>query len=226
MYEVTNCDTLVNTFTQNLCLPMKTITTILLALLLFASCGKNKKEDEPGLFDIIDGVSDLNKIGNELEKMEEENEKLLKVTPISNEKLKTLLPETLLGFPRKKFSVGNQFMASVSMAEAQYRNEEGNGDFITFSIVDGAGETGSAMISMIRLGLARDFEEESDNGYSKSTTIDGHKAIEEQELNYDVPVSKITMLISNRFMITLEGEGVSADQLKKAFNELDLDKLK
>ncbi len=206
---------------------MKKTILILLSMGLFISCGKDKKEDkEPGLFDLIEGVSDLNKIAKEAEDIEEENDKLLKATPISNAELKALLPESLAGYPRKKFTVGNQFMADIAMAEAEYENEEGN--IISFSIMDGAGETGSAMVTLARLGFARDFEEENEQGYRKSTTINGYKAIEEVERDeYDnSESSKIDLMIANRFMITLKGERISVKQLKNAVDEINLKALK
>lgn len=204
---------------------MKKTILLLIAISLLVSCGKDKKKDEePGLFEAIEGISDLNKMAKEAEEIEEESDKLIKATPISNDELKAFLPETLAGFPRKKFSVGNQFMTDVAMAEAEYENE--NGDMVSLSVMDGAGETGSAMITLARLGFARDFEEQSDRGYKKSITINGYKAIEEvQKDDYDGREnSKIDLLISKRFLVTLEGE-ISVDQLKKTVNELDLNKL-
>ena len=158
---------------------MTRIIITALSILFLISCGKNKEKEEPGLLDVIEGVSDLNQIAKEAEKIEEENDQLITATPISNENMKKNLPETILGYPRTKFSVGNQFMPDVSMGEAEYESE--NGAFISLSIIDGAGETGSAMVTLARLGFARDFEEQTDRGYRKSTTIKGYKAVEEVE---------------------------------------------
>ncbi|GAA4277474.1 hypothetical protein [Aquimarina mytili] len=202
---------------------MKKTIIAMLSLALCMSCGSDKqKEKEPGLFDIIDGVSDLNKLAKEVEEIEEEGEKLLKATPISNEELKAILPESLVGFTRKKFSVGNQFMADVAMAEAEYENEDG--DMISLSIIDGAGETGSAMISLSRLGFSRDFEEQTDTGYKKSITLNGYKAVEEKEKDTynDSEDSKIDLMIANRFIVSLEGNNVPLQKIKKSVNELDL----
>ncbi|MDY8136190.1 hypothetical protein [Aquimarina sp. 2201CG5-10] len=202
---------------------MKKTITITIVLMVIFSCGRDKeKEKEPGLFDLIEGVSDLKKVAKEAEKIEEENDKLLKATPISKDELKALLPETILGRSRKKFSIGNQFMPDMNMAEAEYEDEEGA--IISFSIIDGAGETGSAMITLARLGFSRDFEEQTDWGFRKSTTIQGYKAVEEIERNQydDSENSKIELLIANRFMVSLEGERVSINQLKKAVDEINL----
>ncbi len=204
---------------------MKKTILLIICISLFVSCGKDKKkEDEPGLLDAIEGISDLNKMAKEAEEMEEESDKLIKATPISNDDLKAFLPETLLGYPRKKFSVGNQFMTDVAMAEAEYENE--NGTMISLSVMDGAGETGSAMITLARLGFARDFEEQSDRGYKKSIHLNGYKAIEEVEKDdyNDYENSKIDVLIAKRFLVSLEGE-IQVDQLKKAVNKLNLNKL-
>jgi len=202
---------------------MNKIFLILIFITLFFSCAKDKSKDkEPGLLDAIEGISDLNKMAKEVENLEEENSKLLKATPISNEKLKALLPEELIGFTRKTFTIGNQFMPDVAMAEAEYENE--NGNIISLSIMDGAGETGSAMITLARLGFARDFEEQSERGYKKSTKINGYKAIEEvEEDDYSDDLnSKIDLLISKRFIVSLEGQSIPVEQLKKAVDQIKL----
>jgi len=199
----------------------KTIITFL-SIFILISCGKDKQKDkEPGLLDMIEGVSDLNKMAKEAEKIEEENDKLIKAAPISNEDLKALLPKSLIGLNRSKFSVGNQFMADVAMGEAEYQNEEDR--MISLSIIDGAGETGSAVITLSRMGFARDFEEQTDSGYRKSITINGYKGIEEVEkgLHDDFTSSKIDFIVSNRFVVSLEGENISLNQLKSAVDELD-----
>ncbi|SHI46614.1 hypothetical protein [Aquimarina spongiae] len=196
------------------------ITT--LSIFFLISCGKNKEKEEPGLLNVIEGVSDLNQIAKEAEKIEEENDQLIAATPISNENMKKNLPETILGYPRTKFSVGNQFMPDVSMGEAEYESE--NGAFISLSILDGAGETGSAMVTLARLGFARDFEEQTDRGYRKSTTIKGYKAVEEVEKDpYDNrETSKIDLMVANRFLISLEGDA-TIKQLREAVGEVNLE---
>ncbi len=203
----------------------KTLIT-LISILVVLSCGKDKKEEkEPGLFDIIEGVSDLQKIADEAEKIEEDNEKLINTNPISNEELKDFLPEQILEYPRTKFSIGNQFMPEIRMGEAEYESE--NGKKILLSIIDGAGETGSSMIALARLGFTQDFEEQNERGYKKSTIINGYKATEEVEKDgyNNSETSKIELLIANRFLISIEGDQVSLNELKKGFSQLNAKKL-
>ncbi len=194
-----------------------------MTLFFIFSCGKNNKDNEdPGIFDVIEGVSDLKDITDEAEKIEEESDKLAKTAPISNEELKTFLPENLLGFARTKFSIGNQFVPDMAAAEAEYENE--NQNIILFSILDGAGETGSAMVTFARLSFARDFEEQTETGFKKSNTINGFKAIEEVEKDSytDGENSKIELLVANRFIVSFDGEGIPLKQLRKAVDEIDL----
>ncbi|MEW7278082.1 hypothetical protein ABW636_05760 [Aquimarina sp. 2201CG1-2-11] len=204
---------------------IKTIVAVT-SILLFFSCGKNKSEEkEPGLLDLIENVSDLNKIADEVQQIEEDGSQLEKSTPISNELLRAIIPESLPEYSRKKIAIGNQLIPDISMAEAKYENE--NGDRIHFSIMDGAGETGSAMIAFARMGFSRDFEEETDTGYKKSSTINGYKGVEEVINNdYDNTTdTKIELLISKRFLITLEGNRLSVDKLKDFLDEFDLKEL-
>jgi len=204
----------------------KTIITIGI-MFLFVSCGKDKqKENTKGLKNMIEGVSDLNKMAEAAEKIEEENERLLATTPISNDKLKSILPESLLRYPRKSFSVGNQLMPGMAMGKADYKDENENS--ISLSIIDGAGETGSAMVTLAKLGFARGFEEQTDRGYKKSTIINGYKALEEvkKDSYSDVVNTKIDFIVANRFLISIKGESIPLDELKKAINELNLKDLK
>ncbi|GGX04101.1 hypothetical protein [Aquimarina muelleri] len=205
---------------------MTKVLITLISILVLSSCGKDKKEEqEPGLFDIIEGVSDLRKVADEAEKIEEDNEKLMNTKPISNEEIKAFLPEQILEYPRKKFSIGNQFMSEIRMGEAEYESE--NGQKILLSIIDGAGEAGSSMIMLARLGFTQDFEEQNERGYKKSTTINGYKATEEIEKDAynDGENSKIELLIANRFLVSMEGDQVSLNELKKGFSQLNSKKL-
>ncbi|WP_062057795.1 hypothetical protein [Aquimarina longa] len=199
---------------------MKEIFLLLLILTLI-SCGKDKNnKEEFGVFDITEDVSDLNTIANEAEKIERESKKLKESTPITTEELKTFIPKKLIGYSRKEFSIGNEFMPDMTIADAKYVSQDNI--VLSFSIIDGAGETGSVMVTLARLGFIKGFEEQNNHGYRKSITINGYKAIEEIKINNDIESSILELLISNRFIITLEGQKISLKQLKNAINELNL----
>jgi len=224
---------------------MKKTIILTLVTLFFMSCGGESSEDNSsnsssdneqeqttssstkeekksaGISDVISGISGLKGMAAVAEEMEEEGEKLLKATPMSNAELKKLLPENLIGYPRKKFSVGNGLMVGLAQGEAEYEVDKKARAKIKLSIIDGAGEAGSAIVNMMRLGFAREFEEENESGYSKSTTIRGYKAIEEVRTRRDKTNSEFKMLVANRFLVQVEGKSVDVSEVKKAIDKLD-----
>ncbi len=196
---------------------MKTKYVLLLAaFLMFGGCGK--KTDESG--DAViqeEGVKDLKDTFEEVGKTTED---LQKTTPVTNEQLKALLPESIDGLQRKRFSIGQ---LGMHIAEAHY----GEGDQeISLSILDGAGETGSAMIAMVQIGINAGGESEDENGYTKPIVIDGNKGIEEQRRSGNIVTNKVTLIVGDRFMLTVEGNGFEVDKLKSIIDSEDLiDKL-
>lgn len=202
----------------------------IIALLVFglAACGgKSEENEEPGLFESISAVKDfaddMEDMAEELDDIEEEADELIKAAPLTNDQLKEFLPEELQGLARKSFSVGDQALLAMATAEAKYENEEGQK--IDLSLMDGAGETGSAVIQMQRLGLSRDFEKQTEDGYEKSIDFDGYRGTEKLSKYNDRVNASLTMLVANRFVLALSARDVSMEDLKKAARSLDLDEL-
>ncbi len=202
-------------------------TKILIAVACIAvllSC-KKKSEEEPGILDTIEGFSNLKKIADEAEKIEDITEKLIATPAISKEKLKNILPESLEGFKRTEFIIGNQLLPDITSADATYKKDDQE---IKLSIMDGAGETASALINLVRLQLAADFERNDDYGYEKTITLQGEKAIEkvEKDSYSNTENSELVMIINDRFLVSLKGENISINKLKNSFTQLDLAELK
>lgn len=192
-------------------------------LTLLLSCkNTNEKSD---LNKALDGFSNLKKIADGAEKMEEETAKLLKAEPLSNETLKNILPDTLHNFKRIKFTIGNSIFPNLATAYATYSN---NSEEIKLTITDGAGETGSALINLQKLNMAVDFEEKSDTEYKKSITLNGYKAIEEtvKDSYGNVEFTELRAIVNDRFLVKLNAKNMSMSSLKNIFLKLDLATLK
>lgn len=200
----------------------KTILVAVCIGLLF-SCGKSKERSE--FNQAIEDMSNLQKMADEAEEAADDTDKLIKATPIPKETLKALIPNTLNGMKRVRFSVGNQLLPDVNSASATYENEQQE---ITLDIMDGAGETASAFINLFRLQLAADFENEDENSSERSITLNGLKAVEriEKDSYNNTENSELSTLINNRFLISLKGRAISIAVLKKNFAELDISPLK
>lgn len=196
------------------------------ALVLFC-CSKEESKQEAksgGLSDVVSNVKNYSKINSSVQDVSKNIETLKKMTPLTNEELKALLPEELLALKRKELSVGDNAMMQLASAEAKY--SDGDQKKIKLEIMDGAGETGSAMVSILMMSFNMNKEKITETGYEKTAEINGNKAIIKENSGENYVNSSIQMVAKNRYLITLTGDGISYDDLEKALNQLKLSQLK
>lgn len=185
----------------------KRYAVVLTMALMFGGCG-NKDESSTETKISLDNIDDMKQSAQDVEKNINE---LKKATPLSNEQLKELLPESMDGMNRKSYNITKM---GFNAAEAKYDNDTKN---ISLSILDGAGsDAGAGMISMALMGLSAKGESESEHGYQKQFEMDDMKGFEEQERSTDGTsiTNKITFIVSNRFLLTFEAQGIDMDKLK------------
>ena len=197
------------------------------AVLMLVACSKEEKVKEEktgGLSDLISTAKNYSTINNSLQDVNKNIENLKNLIPLTNEDLKAVLPEQLLGLKRKELSVGDNAMMNLSTAEAKYADEDNKR--IKVEIVDGAGETGSAMVSIMVMGLNVNKEKTTESGFEKSTEINGVKSIVSENKYGDNIKSKIQTVVKNRYLVTLEGEGFTYEELKNTLGELNNSALK
>ncbi len=196
------------------------------SLLVMASCSKEKESEKEStsIGDVFNGVKTMNTLSNSMEDIQKNTERLQKLTPMSNDELKAVLPETLLGLPRVSFSVGDNSMMKISSADAEYKDE--NNKNIKLKVLDGAGETGSAMISILMMGLTSNSEKTTQDGFEKMGDFNGTKAqIKETKRESGVD-SEINYILKDRYMITIEGDGYTTEELKKVMDLINGSSLK
>ena len=111
------------------------------------------------------------------------------------------------------------FGIKVSNAEGEY--EEGD-KRIEMNIMD-TGGLGAAMMSFAAWSTI-EVDREDDNGYERTTVVDGHKAFEKYEKNSGR--YELAMIVDDRFVITLNGKNVDMKDLKKGAKDVDLGKLR
>lgn len=205
---------------------MKKLMLSAAALVLFC-CSKEESKQEAksgGLSDVVSNVKNYSKINSSVQDVSKNIETLKKMTPLTNEELKALLPEEILGLKRKELSVGDNAMMQLASAEAKY--SDGDQKKIKLEIMDGAGETGSAMVSILTMSFNMNKEKITETGYEKTAEINGNKAIIKENSGENYVNSSIQMVAKNRYLITLTGDGISYDDLEKALNQLKLSQLK
>lgn len=182
--------------------------------LMFGGCdSKDASSEEAKVEDIKQSMEEA---GKEISKYTSED--LKKATPLSNDKLKSFLPENIDGMERKSFHIGQM---GFHAAEAKY---EADGKKIELSIMDGAGEAGSAIIGMTQMGINVGGESETENGYMKPFSLDDAKGVEEQEKSSDGTnvINKVTLVVGDRFLLTFEAQGIEMDKLKSIVEDLKL----
>lgn len=195
----------------------------LLALFVFSafiSCKDNPVSKK--IKETKEVVSNTTNAVEEMTKMQDDIKELQETTPLTNEELKSWLPDEVNGMKRISYKAGQAGMMGIASIEAAYANEDKSKKF-TISIIDGAGQVGAAATAGMRMVMSQDFEEESENGSRKTVTKNGTKAIEEYRSGNNN--STIQLMEGNRFYLEAKGNNMDLDETWDAIDEIDLDKL-
>jgi hypothetical protein len=144
----------------------------------------------------------------------------VEVTPIDQNVLKGLLPDTLGGMARTSFEAtkGGVGALQISKAQAHYGNDQGSN--IELSITDMGG---TRMLGVFAAWASVEEDKESDTGYEKMGKVDGRPV--HQRFEKSGPHSDYETLIGGRFMVEANGSKVDMDTVRQAVASLDLAKL-
>jgi hypothetical protein len=205
---------------------MNNIFSILLltAIFILFGCGKGgdqpnekqKSKDKTGIKKLDDFVDNL----KEVQKSMEEGSKY---EVVDFRELKDLLPESI-GDLKRTNAQGEKSGAmgfTVSKAEADYNNEDYS-QRIDIEITDMTGASGFAGLAAWGWAMA-DIDKETENGYEKTTKYKGHKAFE--KYNNRDQYGSIEVLVSGRFMVSVNGNNVPMATIMSAIDQIDIGKL-
>jgi hypothetical protein len=145
-----------------------------------------------------------------------------KVEPVDFRELKALLPESLAGLTRAN-AEGERTAAmgvNVAFASAQYTNESGTS--ISVKISDMGSLTGAMRMATLGWTMA-EIDRETDDGYEKTTSFNGHKAWEKYGKN--AQHGDLSILVEGRFLVEVNGDNCEMNQIKDAAGKVDLTKL-
>ena len=205
---------------------MKKLFLVSSVLLLLTNCGKDPKKDENSnsISDAIGGMKNINNLSNSMEDITKRAEELKKLTPLTNDELKAVIPESVLGLKRTSISVGDNMMMKISSAEAEYKDDENKK--IKISITDGAGETGSAMITMLMMGFSTNSEKTTETSSEKMGEFNGVKASVKDNKDGENVDSEIQYILKDRYLISIDGDGYTSEDLKKVMDMIKDSNLK
>lgn len=207
------------------------LASLVLGCSLFVACGGSSKSEEEGDSEdtgIIENISNageaikgLNGLEKAMKDIEAQMNALKEKTPVSNDELKKVLPETLEGLKRTSINLGESASIGVSSANATYQNEDAS-KTIEISILDGAGEAASSITGLAFYGFNQDSERITDDMTEKTMEYKGQRAkLTESKFN-DRQTSTIEWLHKKRYLMKVEGEGYSIDEVGKIMDNLAL----
>jgi hypothetical protein len=143
-----------------------------------------------------------------------------KVETVDFRLLKELLPETLIGMKRVGHTGerGGALGFSLSQAQASYEKDNSRLE-VNITDVGGMNLALAALASWATLELDR----ETESGYERTVTIDGAKAFERYDR--DSKEGELSMLVDNRFIVTVRGDNLPEADFRRALREINLKKL-
>lgn len=136
--------------------------------------------------------------------------------------LKALLPAELTGLTLAKPPTGERsgvMGMTIAFAVADFQSDDGQYVSVKISDMGGTGSLGAMMGGWTMM----DIDRETDTGYERTTTIKGCKAME----TYDSSDKRgeINVMVGQRFMVEVSGNGVSDQTLREAVEKIDFEKL-
>ncbi len=199
---------------------MKNVIKLLIICVLFAGCKDNPAVKK--MKEAKDGVVNTKNVIKESTNMQDDIKNLSEMTPLTNEELKSWLPESVDGMKRTSFKAGEIGMMNIASIEATYAAEDKTRSF-KIEVIDGAGEMGALSTAGMRMAFAQDFEEETEDKTRKSVTKNGSKAIEEYNKRRNQSV--IQFMQDKRFYIKATGDKMDIDDLWNLIDEMDTEDL-
>lgn len=137
-------------------------------------------------------------------------------------KLKALLPESIPGMERKDATGEREAVMGVDRSEAKATYVGPNDSRIVIEVVDIGGSLGTlglAAFSWAATGAV--IDKETAEGYERTVTYRGRKALE--HYNRADQSGELSVLVNNHAGVTVRGRHVTADALRGALDQLDLD---
>ena len=142
------------------------------------------------------------------------------VEPIGIEQLKPFVPETMAGLAKKTSKTEKTGMAGlmISTAEATYGDDSGKS--IELDLSDTGGASGlMGMASWMNL----QGEKEDQYGSEKTSKVNGR--LVNEKVSKSGGSNEISVVVGDRFVVSVKGRGLSIDEVRKAVASIDLAKL-
>ena len=144
------------------------------------------------------------------------------VEVINFRELKKLMPESAAGLARGKHVGETTGMMGITFSKAEATYGEGD-KRINATFIDSGG---AGMLLMSMAGFTNlKVDKETDTGSERTLEIDGNPAYEKYSNRNGRITSELSVLVNKRFIVTLKGNGVDADDLAQVYEDFDTSSL-
>lgn len=193
------------------------LLAIAVMVLLIQGC-KSDKADQ--IKEAVKEVKAAGTIYSQAGSLQEKAAALSEKPPLSNEDMKSWLPEKLEGMDRTGFKVGNPAYVNSTSAKGTYKAGEGK-DRREFNveIIDGAGPLAS-LVLMSGMTQGMEVEEEDENKHMQTVERDGIRARQtyfKQRNN-----TALSFLYKERFMIEVRADNLGVEETWQMVDALRL----
>jgi hypothetical protein len=199
-----------------------TFLVIFSLLIVGWGCGSDATptQEEEASEQIDDPQKAMEQAAKEVEKAMEKLNDGEKVEVVNFRDLKKLLPGEFAGVDQTETGGETTGMMgfSISTANAEYVDGDQR---VEVNIVDSGGMGTFIMAQAAWANMTVDRE--TNDGYERTTKIDGYPGFEKVEDNG--ARAELNVLVGKRFIVSVQGRNVDMDDLKKSLKKIDLDKL-
>ena len=142
------------------------------------------------------------------------------VEPVDFRTLKDLLPESAGGLKRAKASGQKTGVGGMKVSTAEGRYEGEGGARLELKLVDMGSMKGFAAMAAASWA-AVEIDQESDDGYEKTTQFAGYRAYEKVRGER----AELKLIVADRFLVEANGRNVKMDSVKAVVEAMALGKL-
>ena len=193
---------------------------LLLAFFLETNSALSDEQKDPQKSDL---ETSLQELASAVENAAQSLSAQTKIEPVDYDDLKNMLPTRFKGFKRTDLhgERTSMFGFRISQAKAEFEGKEDSR--IEVSIIDFGSVKGIAGKAMLAW-MSADIDNESDDGYEKTTEYKGYKAFEKySEKDND---GALSIIVEERFLVNVDGTSTDMKSIKRAMSDVNLKKLK
>lgn len=206
------------------------MTSLLLAVFVLQGCSNTSSESKEETKELTESDGEpknfqdaLNKAGKELDELfnEKSDGESEEIVVVNFRELQDMLPNRIgsLKMDDSEGQTSGMMGFNFSQAKGSYSDGDGN---IDINIMD-LGKAGR-LIDMMVPWSKMEMDKESKDGYEKTTTYEGYKAFEKYDSRRES--GSFAVLVEGRFFVTVEGDNIRMKDLKRAIDEIGINKLK